>query len=417
MYKKIILLIGVDGLIKGLGLLTIPIYLGLMSKENFGEFSFYFSAATLIIPILTISLFVPQIKSFTETSDLEKKRLIFTSTIFAVTIFTGVVILILSLTNIGQYIFNFVFGIQENRRLKYYLFVFLIYVGAINLVIYAHTMATMSGKAIALYNLLKLLAHNIFPLFFLNVGAGFSNATIDRLIGLAVGEFIFVGIYIYWCSKEYLICSIDIDYLKEALRIGLKLMPSSVASLVILMTDRFFLGKYHGMDQLAEYNLALLLIAPAQIIVASSQTTWTPYIFSLTSNNEAYNQSLNLMWKMLIGIVIVMFGISVLVLISKNYKIIPSNYQDIEWLILLLSISVTASALVNIPNNLLMRFKNFKFISIISWLGVTLTVISGYIFTRPYGYKAAVISAIIIQTILLILTWIITKVKLENLNK
>jgi len=122
------------------------------------------------------------------------------------------------------------------------------------------------------------------------------------------------------------------------------------------------------------------------------------------------------MWKILIGIIMVMFGISVLVFISKIYKIIPSNYKDIEWLVLLLSISVTASALVNIPNNLLMRIKNFTLISMISWLGVALTVISGYIFTRPYGYKAAVISAIIIQSTLLILTWIITKVKLDNLQ-
>jgi len=408
-YKRISLLVGVDGVIKCLGFLILPIYLALMSKKEFGEFGYYTSAIGFLVPMVILGLYVPQIKEFSATTDLQRKKTIFSSTFLVVSIFTGLLIAIISVTGLGQFFFGSFFGIEKNAGSKYLAFVVLLYAGTLNLVLYAHAMSLKSGKALALYNGLRFILTNVASLACLYIGLGFADTSLDRVIGTAIAEVCFCCIALYWFGRNYWTWKIDKDYLRGAIKIGLSITPSAVAGLIGSMSTPYFLGIYHGMGQLAEYNLAIQFISPVQMIMVATQTAWAPHVFSIIENREAYNKSFNFMWKVLMVMVGATLGLCMLVLFAKKFNIVPSNYTDVQWLVPLLAISTITSSLVQIPNNLLIRLDKAGRVSIISWSGALLTTAAGFYITRPFGYAGAALSAAVIQIVILSISWRTTK--------
>jgi len=107
-------------------------------------------------------------------------------------------------------------------------------------------------------------------------------------------------------------------------------------------------------------------------------------------------------------------GICIVVMLGKRFHIIPVNYLAVERLVPLLAVSTIASALVNLPNLLLVRFDRASSVSFISWGGAILSIMAGFFITKPFGYYAASISAMMIQMFILLISWYIAK---QCLNK
>lgn len=409
MFKRISLIVGVDGCIKGLSFLLIPIYLALMSKQDFGEFGYCTSAISFLVPLVILGLYVPQIKEFSATTDVQRKKVIFSSTFLAVSGFLGLLIVVVSVTGLGQYLFSSFFGIQKYAVGKWVAFVVLLYASTLNLVLYAHAMALQSGRAIAWYNGLRYLSVNAISLSCLYVGLGFADTSLDRLVGTAIGEMLFCGVTLYWFGRVYWTWNIDKDYLRTALKIGLTLVPSALAGFIGSMSDRYFLGTYHGMGSLAEYNLAVQFISPVQMLMTAVQTAWAPHVFSITENGEAYKQSLRFMWKLLFAMAGIVMALCIMVVLAQKIHMVPPQYTDVQWLVPVLAISVIASTLVHFPSNLLIRLNCEARISIISWCGALLTAAAGFLFIKPFGYLGAVLSAAVIQIMILWISWRVTR--------
>jgi O-antigen/teichoic acid export membrane protein len=64
MLKKIGLISIVNALIAAAGYLLLPVYLRLMTQEEFGEFSFIIVVMSSLSLIISLSLYVPFIRTF-----------------------------------------------------------------------------------------------------------------------------------------------------------------------------------------------------------------------------------------------------------------------------------------------------------------------------------------------------------------
>ena len=67
MLKKIGLITMADVMTKGIGYLLLPVYLGLMSKEAFGQYGFLIGGLGSIGLLLSLSLYVPFIREFSKS--------------------------------------------------------------------------------------------------------------------------------------------------------------------------------------------------------------------------------------------------------------------------------------------------------------------------------------------------------------
>ena len=75
MLKKIGLITITNIIIAALGYLILPVYLRLMTQEEFGEFSFIISVMSSFSLILSLSLYVPFIRNY--SADEQENWLLF----------------------------------------------------------------------------------------------------------------------------------------------------------------------------------------------------------------------------------------------------------------------------------------------------------------------------------------------------
>ena len=76
MLKKIGLVTFADAITKGIGYLLLPIYLGLMTQREFGEFSFITILISPLFLIVSFSLYVPFIRNFCAVNQKSKDTLV-----------------------------------------------------------------------------------------------------------------------------------------------------------------------------------------------------------------------------------------------------------------------------------------------------------------------------------------------------
>jgi O-antigen/teichoic acid export membrane protein len=67
--------------------------------------------------------------------------------------------------------------------------------------------------------------------------------------------------------------------LTEAIRFGINLLPHSILSQLIRLSDRMFIAKYIGLDAVGEYSVGLQVASIMLVIIATFNQAWTPYLF------------------------------------------------------------------------------------------------------------------------------------------
>ena len=405
MLKKIALISGVDGVLKVIGFLLIPIYLAWMPKAEFGEFGYLYAAISMLPAILTLGLYVPQIKESSASNDLSYRRAVFATTFLSVAILLATVLTLLAVSGLCNEIVSLVFGVHRNGGYKWLAFSVTLFFAALNLVLYSHALVFQRATIIVKYNALRFLLGNGVALAFIYIGLGYSDTSLDRLAGIALGEAFLFGITFIWLARSYWEWRIDFSYLKKALKLGLPIIPGSIAALITSLSDRYFINMSYDISYVAEYNLALQFLTPVQMIMIGAQTAWAPHVFSLKEDDEAHSQSIDFLTKLSIAFLVLIPLLILLVACAYKFSIIPSNYHDTIWLVPALAFGVIEIVLLQIPFNLFIRSGKTSWVAYISILGALLTVLGGALIIPRFGYLGGAISGGVINALLLILAW------------
>lgn len=405
MLKKIALISGVDGVLKIIGFLLIPIYLAWMPKGEYGEFGYLYAAISMLPAILTLGLYVPQIKESSASNDLSYRREVFATTFLTVAILLVTILTLLWVSGLYNEIVSLVFGVHRNGGYKWLAFSATLFFAALNLVLYSHALVLQRATIIVKYNALKFFLGNGVALAFIYIGLGYSDTSLDRLAGVALGETFLCGITFIWLARSYWEWRIDFPYLKQALKLGLPIIPGSIAALISSLSDRYFIAAYYDISYVAEYNLALQFLTPVQMIMIGAQTAWAPHVFSLKDGSDAHRQSINFLSKLLFAFVIMIPLLVLLVAFANKFDIIPSTYHDTMLLVPMLAFGVIGAVLLQIPFNLFVRSGKTSWIAYIPILGALLTVLGGAVIIPRFGYWGGAISGGIVNVLLLILAW------------
>jgi O-antigen/teichoic acid export membrane protein len=404
-FKRIALIAGVDGVLKALGFLLIPIYLLWMPKKEFGEFGYLLSTLGMLPPILTLGLYVPQIRESSSSVDYEYKKKIFSTTFLTVSILTCSVFLILSISGFYVELLKTVFSISNNFEYKWLGFSVATLFSVLNLLLYSHALHFQQTNTIVKYNSLRFFASNIFSLSVLYFGLGYADTTLDRLIGVAIGEMVLCAVSFFWLAKDYWCWKIDFSYLKNALKVGLPIIPGSIAALISSMSDRYFLSKYFDATYVAEYNLALQFLMPLQMIMTGAQTVWAPHVFSVKDDDDARYKSFKFLLQLLMAFIAVVPMLVLLVFFAKFINVIPPNYHDTLWLVPMTSFGVIGLVLLNIPFNLFIRAGKSSWVAHFSIMGAILIVIGDAFVIPKFGYFGGALVSGLVNALLLALAW------------
>ena len=393
MIKKIGAVAGADIFTKVLSYMLLPIYLGIMPQEDFGQYSFIVAFLSPIFLIVSFSLYVPYIKSYCAEGFTKKKEL--TSTIF-ISLFLWLLVLNITFIFLKPYLlglFSEVFKIFNFVDEKYYLVMLLINTGTILLYCYSLLLARKKPKEIIIFIISKFILITIFSLISLYINIFNNQTVVNRLIGVSIAECIFIIVFMIVFFRSSFIFKIDFFLLKKNLKIALPLVPLTMITFFTVMVDRTLIAEHHGLKVLASYGLAMVLLSPIQMIMTSVQTIWAPQLYSMPNMTKALKKSMKIMFISSVAMIIGVVLLSILIYISIIIGVINVNYKIVPTIIVLGSVGTIASSLMHLNSNMFVHLEKTTYLVFISLLVLILNLVLNQILIPSYSFYGAATAA------------------------
>jgi len=377
------------------GYLLLPIYLSLMTQEEFGEFSFIVSVMGSLSLLVGLSLYVPFIRNFcADTSnDLTRSELV--STIFnSLFIWLLIVDLFLLLAKpLLVDIYISFFNISNFADEKYYLILLSLNTSAILLYCYSLLMSKKNTHAIVVFTLTRFAFVSASSLIFIYFNLIGQESVLSRLFGVFISELLVSLAYLFIYVRPYIRLKINLSLLRDQFKIALPLIPSGLIGLLIVAIDRSLITEYHGLKELANYNLAIMVLLPLQMLMTATQVAWAPHLFSLKDPKEAMIQTIKIMKIAFFLMIISVPLLSLTIYLALTYDFIGHEYSVVPKISIYASIGVITSILIHLNNNMFVYLKKTQYQFVIGLMILLINLSINIVLIPNYSFYGAAIAA------------------------
>lgn len=358
MIWKIGAVASVDALTKIIGYLLLPIYLGLMPKEEFGEYGFLVAALAPFSLIVGLGLYVPFIRSFCSSND-DNQRCELVSTVFNSLLLWLIVLDIVTLLLKPWLITSFCefFGVVRYAPEKFHLTLLLINTNVALLYCYSMLIARKHTAEIVAFTLIKFGLTAALSLAVLYFAATTQDSAANRLLGTAAAELTVLAIFVVAKTRRYLKLTIVPSILIDHVRLASPLILSALIGLLNAVIDRKLLEAHHGLGELAGYNLATQALAPIPMLMAAVQLAWAPQLFAIAERRLAFSSSLRIMYLSCAAMLGGALAIYLSLRLALSFGFIAADYAHVPRLALLLSASVIPASLMHLCSNLFLQYE------------------------------------------------------------
>ena len=367
LFNKIGLITLVDVVTKISAFMILPLFLGLMNKEEFAEFTFIQAALIPLSLTISLSLYVPFINFLTNNKNTFKLQDIINSVINFLFIWLLILLILfiflkpLLISELGKF-----FSIDSYLSFKYYIILFLVITNTFTLYLYSLIISRKKNYETIIFLLLKFIFANLFSLIFIYFEINSSDSSLNRFSGILFGELILIGIFYFHLINKYISLRINWTIISKLFKAAIPLLPSGIIGLCMVLIDRKYILNYHGSEDLADYNLAMIILMPIQVLMASVQTIWAPYLFSIESTIKSYKNTFNMSFFYLIISIFAVLCAFILFKTVLYFRIIDSIYFNVPQIILFLGLGVSFMSILQLFGNLFVRLEKTEFILIVS---------------------------------------------------
>jgi O-antigen/teichoic acid export membrane protein len=261
--------------IRGIGLITTPIFTRLLTQEEFGDYNNYTSWLTIITIFVTFNL---QASILSAKFDYKDK---FDQYAFSILALSSVLVAIWSvILNIGSAFFTDYFGLSQ------------LYINSI-MVYIAFNMAFTVFQVRARY--LFTYKANVFVSTLSVVGTALLSVLLvlhlqDRLLGRVLGPVVVTSLigfslYIYLFKKGK---KIDFSMWRYALPICIPYLPHLLSMVLLGSMDIIMIRKYCGATDAALYSLAYTIGTIVTILVNSMNEAFSPWLADRLASKDVH---------------------------------------------------------------------------------------------------------------------------------
>jgi O-antigen/teichoic acid export membrane protein len=398
---------------KGLVFLLLPVYTHHMSSEEYGIVGIVTTICGFYTAFYALGQTASASRFYFEYKDDEIKRKRFIGTIICFLLLVSVVFTFILIIFSNYLIEPFAKGV------KFYPYVLL---GIINIVfapiyvVYQQVLLMKNNvfrrSANIIVNTIIILSLNILFVVVFNKG-------VVAVIGIqAVVSFLFFIISIIGLKKEMTLC-IDFRLLIESIKYGLPILPHTLATWTMSMTDRLVLNKFTTLSLVGIYNVGSQIAGIVSIVSTTVNHAYFPWACAQYERND--KESLNRLSKSSKMIVYFLMLISVSIcLFSKEafYLFIDPEYYKATEIISLISIGFIFQVIYYAYANILYYFKTAtKFIAVASWVSAIVSLSMNFILTPMLGIYGPSITCILAYFSLSIIAYLKSrKYYLLNIN-
>jgi O-antigen/teichoic acid export membrane protein len=393
--KRFARVFSLDILVRASNLFLLPVYLKLMTQDEFGLYGYILALIGVFSQILNFGLYLAQVKLFHDYTGEERRSLIFSINVVLISF------LIFFITPI--YFFKldrFIVAILFSHEINYFGYrnlVFLaILVSIYVLMIQSYLMTSEKIKKYQLYNFLKLIFVNSIVISAL--WARNSDSVMIRLkYGYLTELVLLMGFGVYYIRQMN--TRFNFQYVRKAIIISTPTMLSALLGMVFNFSDKFILEKYGNFKDLAVYNLGILLATIITLIFSSFQSVFLPFFYKEKDITKNFNKTKLILIRMVAIFIVLGMFILLGTRLAFVFHIFQPKYFTVLFILPILLLTQISQAMVLLLNNYIVYFEivyvGTVLVFVLSFLNIGLNLY----FIPRYNIYGASFSALIISII------------------
>jgi O-antigen/teichoic acid export membrane protein len=262
----------VDALMKASGMLLLPLYLILMTQEEYATFNYLTAVIGVLSQVCTFGLYVPQSKIFHDVTENERGTLLLT--------ISSLLIGLLSLTLLPTYLFGwdsilvrFLFsGNIDYERYRYMIPAGVVLAVFSNMLLNYFLTRQQIRDAIR-YNISRLIMGAAFTM-----GALYwivrDGASVRLVSSLGAELVAFMAFSIHYIREMH--GRFNPQLARRTLALGLPIMGSAILGIAINFGDKFFLERFCSLPDMSVYFLGLTFSSAISVVFMAFQNVWLP---------------------------------------------------------------------------------------------------------------------------------------------
>jgi O-antigen/teichoic acid export membrane protein len=288
--KRFVSLLSIDIFLKIVGFLLLPVYLKLMSTEEFGIFNYAFSLAMGLSFVMGTGqhIIVSRFYHNDEFSNQTIKE----------TILFGVLCFISLYAFLGFYFEDYFISLlfkSDITRVLYYGVIYLALVQALNQILMTYLYQSENIKAVKVKSASDIIISHGTALSLLYFLAEMKSEI--RIYAISLGFTLSITYFFFrkFKVKSFFFKTFSSSLFKRGLKNGIPVAIGSVSNIFINLGDRYNIEKLLDNHQLGIYSLGIALCNVLFVLFNSFQGAWWPVVFkeqnlmrSLSRIHKAY---------------------------------------------------------------------------------------------------------------------------------
>lgn len=379
-FSRFIKVFSVDVLVRGANFLLIPVFLRLMSPEEYGLYGYLYSFATTLSSILCFGFYVALIKLYADTVSDENKQgsMLYTlTTSLFLLVFLSIIIVYFWRIDVDFFSFlNKANSLGANQYFTYRDFVFVATASMIfSTYLTFFLVSSERIKGLQTFNLLRFFLTNLTAILVIYFSDG--DNVFQRLAVTYSMELILTIAFSIVIYKNF-VFKFSSFFLKKAFKLGLPIMASGLMYAVVNFGDKFFVAKYSGGKGMAIYYLGYLLATIVLIIYQSFNFVWNPLFMKEKDLTVLRRKTNRYLWILGFGLAFVGIFIWIGAFVGLKINLIPHDYNQILLILPFLIISQVLTAMSLLMMNFMTYFEK-TYIQV--FVGGSLSLIGYFIYS------------------------------------
>jgi O-antigen/teichoic acid export membrane protein len=196
-------------------------------------------------------------------------------------------------------------------------------------------------------------------------------------------------------------------YFREIGNFGLPLIPHSIASWGLALSDRLILERFVSLHDLGIYSLGRQFATMTTIIVSAIANAWSPFFMKHIPNHE--DRGLVVRSAMLFWGTISAIGLGIALVAPALIRILAApEYLAATTVVSIIAIGYLAQGLYNVPGNVLSYLKKTNRMALATGFGFITSIILNLILIPRYGIMAAALNVAIAYVVMFTLAFVLS---------
>lgn len=393
-FTRMLTFLGMDVLSKVSSFLLLPVYLRLMTQDEYGLYNYILTIVTSFSVVLNFGLYVSQSKFYSDAHRSEKRKVVLFNIFVLLTGMVAICIIPVYILGWDYYLVKFLFkddiGYDKFRWAMLLATVVTVYTFILSNYFVTAEKAGLFRK----YNLFRLVVINVVVLLCLYYFKG--EKIHVRLLYTYLCELLALIIFFFYYAGE-MKPKLDFGMMRGFLKLGTPVMFTAIWGMISNYCDKFFLERYGTAKDLSYYYLAFAVANVIYLICMAVHNSWMPTFLKEKDIEVNIRKTKKLFITLGGGLLILGVLLMIGLYVAIRIGIISNKYMPAIYVLPILVVAQVVAGMVLLSSNYMVYFEKTHHSLFIGLITCGVGVVAAYLMVPPWGVFGAVIGYMLVQ--------------------